>query len=279
MTIKPDAPIRRAVFTIGAMGAMLFTLLFASTWLFPTVLESWAREAIAHEVQQGVDTHLDGLHNSAIGKMAGRMIDKNNREKTAARDQIANEMPSPTGVLIEAVVEAMRNPDCPCRNKMAPPSRMADLIKPARKSENDTLNAAIGKLDQTNGKLKELIESKYRDAAQSLLNEIRIFSGANSFVCLLLALTAVAWKRSAGQLLAPTVVLVGAAALTATMYLLKQNWLQTILFSDYVGLWYFPYLGIALAFMADLVFNRGRASLFLTQAAVLAATAPLSAGC
>lgn len=65
---------------------------------------------------------------------------------------------------------------------------------------------------------------------------MRIFSGTNALVFLLLALIALAWKRRGVQLLAPTVVLVGAAALTGAIYLFNQDWLQTISLNDYVGL-------------------------------------------
>lgn len=270
---------RRAVLMVGVAGALLCSVLFAVSWLYPTVLETWARKAIASEVQQRVETHLDGLSDSALGRVAGKMIEKNNREKAAAQEQMAKVLPSQMSVLIEAVAQAMRNPDCPCRGKMQGHGNMAEIVKRAKQSENEYLTGAIGKLDVTNAKLTGLIESKYRDVAQSLLGEMRIFSAANGIVFLLLASTALLWKRSALQLLAPAMVLVGAAALTATVYLVNQNWLQTILLNDYVGLWYFPYLGMALAFMVDVVFNRGRASKMLAQTVGSVIGAPLSASC
>lgn len=71
--------------------------------------------------------------------------------------------------------------------------------------------AAIGQLDEINAQLNRLIEFTYRDVALSLLSEIRIFSFANGTVFLHLALTALCWRRSALQLLAPAAVLLGAA--------------------------------------------------------------------
>lgn len=242
ITLRSELAIRRTVLAIGATGAVLFALLFATSWLFPTVLETWARKAIAHKVQQRVETHLEGLHDSAIGKVAARMIEKNNQQKRQARQQMAKELPSASAVAIEAVIGRMLNPACSCRNPINQPGKMAELVKRAKQSENADLQAAIGKLDETNATLTGLIESKYRDVAQSLLGEVRIFSAANGTVFLLLMLTARLWKRSALQLLAPAAVLLGAAALTATVYLVDQNWLQTILMNDYVGLAYFPYL-------------------------------------
>lgn len=65
-------------------------------------------------------------------------------------------------------------------------------------------------------------------------------------------------RRASLQLLAPTVVLLGAAALVACCYLFSQNWLQTILLSDYVGWTYAPWLGLVIAALADVVWNRAR---------------------
>ena len=65
-------------------------------------------------------------------------------------------------------------------------------------------------------------------------------------------------QRAALQLALPAVVLAGAVVITTTLYLFNQNWLHTVLFSQYVGLGYVAYLGLAVAFLADIVFNRAR---------------------
>ena len=49
-----------------------------------------------------------------------------------------------------------------------------------------------------------------------------------------------------------------AASLTAYLYLFNQNWLHTIIFSDYVGMTYIAYLAVAFSFICDLLFNRAR---------------------
>jgi hypothetical protein len=92
---------------------------------------------------------------------------------------------------------------------------------------------------------------------------VKIFSAANGTVFLLLALTALRWKRPALQLLAPAVVMAGAAAFSSAVYLLNQDWLHTILFGDYVGFFYIPYLLVALSFLADVVFNRRKLTMIL----------------
>jgi hypothetical protein len=145
--------------------------------------------------------------------------------------------------------------------------------------DDEYARSTVARLDELNLKLTALIESKYRDVAQSLHREARIFSGANAALFLLLTSIAFLWKCRAVQLLAPTVVLVGAAALTGTIYLVNQDWLSTILLNDYVGLLYLPYLGVALAFILDVVFIGGRISLNLVAAIGGVVAVPLNAGC
>lgn len=259
LNAKHDMAVRRVVLMLGVAGALMCGVLFAVSWFYPTVLETWARKAIAEEVQQRVETHLDGLNNSAIGRAAGGLIDKNNREKAAAREQMAKVLPS----RISIVIVAMLDPECRCRGGLQRPGKLAEVLKTAKQFENASLAGRIARLDEANDKLTALIASKYRDVAQSLLREVRIFSGANGIVFLLLAIIALIWKRSAMQLIAPAIVLVGAASITAMIYLFNQNWLQTILLNNYVGLCYLPYLGIALAFMLDVVFNAARVTSLL----------------
>lgn len=125
--------------------------------------------------------------------------------------------------------------------------------------------------------LAALVKARHAEVSAALLREFRIFFAANATVFLLLACLAGAWRGRPRQLLAPTVVLLGAACIVAGCYLLTQDWLQTVLLGDYVGFWYFPYLGIALLFMCDLVFNHARISEMLVSAALEVFGAAVSA--
>lgn len=236
---KHDALLRRALFLIGLAGAALFAFLLALSYLNPIVLEKWARNAIAQEVQQRVSTRLDALSDSTLVRAAEQLVAKNQQE-IAAKAPRAEQL----SALIGAVVDRMADSACPCRRAVA------EIIRDLPQSE-------IRQLDKVNARLTAMIESKYRDVAGSLLQEVRVFSAANGTVFFLLALITWFWKRPALQLLAPAFVLVAAVAMTGSIYLLNQDWLQTILLGDYVGVWYVPYLLLALGFMSDVVFFRG----------------------
>lgn len=109
----------------------------------------------------------------------------------------------------------MQDTDCPCR-------------RPLREF-------AHGALDERVDKLRHIAQAKYADVAAALLRELRIFSTCNAAVFALLGVVAFVRRRATLQLLAPTAVLLGSAVIVACGYLFSQNWLQTILLSDYVG--------------------------------------------
>lgn len=261
-TIDNNERIRRAILLTSMAGATACFLLLMLAFARPLLIEKWARAAIAMEVEQRVGDVLHASENSRLLKSAERILAHNNKEIAEAKAALARELPS----RIALVIDAMFHPDCPCRQR-------------ALESERSAQTSRIAVLLKDNARITALIESKYLDVAQSLLREVRIVSAANGLIFLLLSMTALRWKRPALQLLAPAVVLVGAVVLTAMTYLLNQNWLHTILFGDYVGLYYVAYLLVALLFLADIVFYRARLTMVLLGGALAAVGAVLGAAC
>jgi len=236
---KHDALLRRALRLIGLAGTMLFAILLTLSYLNPIVLEKWARNAIAQEVQLRLSTRLDALSDQALVRAAEQLVSKN-RQEIATKAVRAEQLSAAIGT----VIDRMGDSACPCRRAVA------EIIRDLPQSD-------IRHLDKVNARLTAMIESKYRDVAGALLQEVRVFSAANGVVFFLLGLIAWFWKRPALQLLAPAFVLIAAVGLTGSIYIFNQDWLQTILLGDYVGVWYVPYLLLALGFMSDIVFFRG----------------------
>jgi hypothetical protein len=148
---------------------------------------------------------------------------------------------------IAEVVADMARADCECRK------RLRALME---KSHGERLSS----LFQVRERLAHFIESAYADVAAKLLREVRIFTGANAAVFALLAWVIHRRRAAALQLALPAIVLAGAASATGYLYLFQQDWLHTILFSQYVGWAYVGYLGLAIALLSDVVFNRARVS-------------------
>jgi len=235
LSARHDALLRRTLLATGLAGTALFALLLALSYLNPILIEQWARNAIAQEVRQRVTSRLENVSSPTLARAAESLIGKNRRE-IAARTALAEKI----APIIAEVTRRMADPGCQCRLAIA-----RAIIES---------HVGTSQLEQANARLTRLVESKYRDVAQSLLHEIRVFSVANGVVFVLLGLIAGFWRRPALQLLAPAFVLIAAVTLTGKVYLFNQDWLQTIMFGNYVGIWYFPYLFLALAFLSDVVF-------------------------
>jgi hypothetical protein len=138
-------------------------------------------------------------------------------------------------------------------------SRIAELARKAlRKTDRDIALTEQSIRARVPAKVAALVESAYASVRANLLRELRIFTASNAVAFALLA--AVTWFRrgAALHLLLPAFVLVGAVAVTGSLYLFNQDWLHTIVFGDYVGLTYSAYLAAVALLLADVAFNRAR---------------------
>ena len=233
--------IRTLLLIISILGGLLFGTAFVLSYANPVMVENTAREIVRMEVEKRVAGKLHTLQDSKITRLASSIATHHTAELENIRQQLAAGLPAK----VAGIVADMAKLDCPCRQKI-------------EESITKGLEERSLMLARLNDKLNELIRSKYMDVAQALTREFRIFTAANALVFILLAATVYLRRRASVQLLLPAAALLSAAAITGFIYLFKQNWLHTILFADYIGLAYFSYLALAIACLADVVFNKAR---------------------
>lgn len=234
---------RKIIISVGLLGAILFGVALIASYVRPLFVESMAREIIRHEVEKRVGEKISSLSGGKLAELAEKIARKNALEIDAVKRKLRDDLPKK----IAAIVAEMGNPSCDCR-------------KWVEHAISDGFESKILNLGMVNEHLASLIRAKYMDVSHSLTSEFRVFTTAHALVFALLAISAF-FRRNAGvQLLLPTIVLLGASIIVGGFYLFGQNWLHTILFSDYVGLWYFAYLAAAIAFLSDVVFNRAKIS-------------------
>ena len=243
---------RRVVLIVAALGTLLFGGLLVLSYASPITLESWARLAVQHEIEARVAARTGALSQSALVRAAESAVGANNRELLAAKEALAA-LPAK----VASVAGQMLDPECPCRLR-------------AREFLREHLAGKVSFLNASNERLTSLIQSKYVEVAESLLREFRIFCAANALVFVFLGVVAFVKRQAGIQLLAPAFVLVVSAVVVACLYLFTQNWLQTVLLGQYVGFWYFPYLGLAVASLGDVLFNRARVTSAIVNAALSA---------
>ena len=233
--------VRTALLLISAIGVAVFSTAFLISFVRPMFVESVAKEFVRRELEARVHERIASIDGSRLARLAQRVIDRNDREIGEARRKLSEVVPQK----VASVVAQMQDPDCECR-------------KFVTRATRSLLTLDVLARTATNEHLDRLIRTKYSEVVQALLREFRIVTAANAIVFLLLGATTYT-KRAAGlQLLLPAVVLVGAATLVGSLYVFSQDWLHTILFSDYLGFGYFAYLVVAIVFLVDVVFNRAR---------------------
>lgn len=232
---------RTLILVIALVGVTLFGSAFTLSYTNPVFVESILRQLIRIEVERRVEEKITALEDSKIVQFADRLAGRNTAELNELKHKLAEELPQK----VAAVTAEMLNADCECRKAIA-------------SSLTAAMEARLSTLTQLNERLTLLIQTKYRDVAESMIREFRIFTGANVIMFALLGITAAIRRGASLQLVLPAIVLLGAMGIIGFLYLFNQDWLHTILFGDYVGLAYFAYLGVAVAFLADIAFNRAR---------------------
>jgi hypothetical protein len=240
---------RHIILALSALGFALFGFAFALSVASPLLIERAAREVVRIEVERRVGEKIDSLSNQRIARLAERALKQNQAEIDRAQAALREDVPRK----VANVVADMLNADCECRKR---------LVERAEKSQVEELSS----LSQGREKLLFLIESTYASVSQSLMREFRIFTASNAAAFALLGITTLARRRVGLQLVLPAVVLVGAAAITGSLYLFNQNWLHTVVFGQYVGMAYVAYLAGVALLLTDIAFNRARVTTHMVNA-------------
>ncbi len=242
--------LRRSIAAVALVGTLVFGAAFVASFAVPGFVERVTRVAIQVEVERRTHKKIEALQNARLVTAARRVQGEN-----AARiGQLHREVLDGLPARVAAVVARMRDLDCECRKKI-------------ERAVEFAIDGQVVQLTQLNERLEMLIRSQYMEVSEKLTFEFRVFTGANTLVMLLLGLAVLVRRRADIHLLPTAAVLTGSAVTVGWLYLFKQDWLHTILFSDYVGWSYFGYLALALVLLGDLFFNRARVTTLMLNGA------------
>ncbi|HEU4881241.1 MAG TPA: hypothetical protein VFT45_03320 [Longimicrobium sp.] len=241
--------LRILVAALGFGGALLFGSAFVASYTHPTFVEGVAKNVIRAEVERRVEKRVDALDAGWLGKLAAHLALREEGEIAAIRQMLADSLHAKVGT----VAAEMRDPDCACRRAVLAGIREQRLWR-----------VSIFPLVMT--RLTVLARTRYLDVSAKLVREFRIFTAANALVLLFLGIAVLVRRNARLHLLPPAVILVCSAGVVGWFYLFQQDWLHTIVFSDYVGLSYFAWLAAPVLLIGDVVLNRGRVSAHLLNA-------------
>jgi len=238
---------------VGAAGAAVFATFFAFTFAVPDWVETFAADFIESEVAEEIDSRIDDFEvaagDGAVSQLAAALYQQNQREIESRKEALK------AGVhesMATALAE-IRNLDCECRDKYA------QLFERGFQLDIAVLQAA-------NDRIVEFIQMTYMDVAAELKRDIRVFTGANACVFLLLLLVSFLKPQAVAQLIVPAALLALATLICGYFYIFQQDWLLTIIYRDYVGLAYVAYLAVVFLALCDIVLNRARVTTKIANA-------------
>jgi len=237
--------VRLVLLILGLLGAMFFGFAFTTSIFNPGYVEEIAKEMIRAQVERKTHEKIAVLDAKFLAGKAGVLLKQHSEEMERTQQLLITNIPE----RVATVIAEMRNLDCACRQQIG-------------KNLRDGLELHLLAATTAQERLVNLIRMQYMQTADKLTREFRIFTGTNTLVFI----AAAYFKRRAGVfLLAPALALVVAATITGGLYLFNQNWLQTIIFSSYVGFGYVGYMAVAFAFLCDILFNQTRVTAKLTN--------------
>lgn len=230
---------------IGAIGTAIFLFFFTLTYHTPEWVEDFAAAYVEREASRQIDKTIASFQphagEGALSRLASALYESNEaeieRRRAALRLQVHERM-------ADALAE-IRNLDCECRDKWA------EWIRDSSMARVMTLSAA-------NEAIQEFIHATYARVIDDLKRDIRIFTGANAAMFLLLLAIAFFKPQAILQLFVPGLLLAGATVICSYFYIFEQNWLLTIIHNDYLGFAYLAYLGLLFGLLCDIVLNRAR---------------------
>lgn len=249
--------LRRALMLIGALGAAMFGVALLVSLVQPLLIERGARELLRIEMERRIGERIDRLDESRLGALAQDALKRIEADRIAASARLRHAVPRIT----QTVLANMQDASCECRR------RIAQLIEDSARDRVATITAA----EQS---LRHIAETAYASVSRQWLREFRIVTGTNATAFALLTLIAWWRPRAAIQLTVPALLILVAVGITGYGYLFAQDWLHTLLFSDYVGLGYAAWLAGVTALLGDIVLNRARVTTNVLNGLFGAITAP-----
>ena len=228
---------------IGLVGTLLFSTFLYFTYSVPGYVEEVGKDFIKQQVKKKTNAKIDSLtinkKDNAFSKIAGKLLEKNK----ARIDSVKQNLKDKTHEKLADIIAEMRNLDCECRNKHAA------LIK-----KQYQLN--LSSLQVANDKLKDFMRTRYMEVVTELKRDVRIFTGSNTLIFLLLLIVSFLKPKAIAHLFLPGVLLVTSTAVCSYFYVFEQDWILTIIYNNYLGYGYLAYIGVLFAILCDIVFNK-----------------------
>jgi len=230
---------------VGLIGVLIFGASFYFTYSVPDgaeeIAKKFIKERIIIEAREKIDSITLASSESTLGKLAKKIMKGREKEIEILKIKLQETSYENT----DAVIAEMRDLSCECRIKYA-----------QRLKEHTELR--ISNFEAMNEKLKGFMKSKYMELVNKLAQELRIFTGSNLTMFVILLLASFLKPKAAIQLFVPGLLLTSSTLICSYFYLFEQNWFFTIIYSDFLGFWYLAFVVVLFLWLCDIMLNRAR---------------------
>ncbi len=230
---------------VGVVGTLIFGFFFYLTYSVPGYVEGIGKDFIKIQIEKQTNEKIDDVNlqttDGRLRRFAEELAQRHQEQIERLRVQLKNKVHEE----IAAVVAEMRDLDCECRKKYA-------------LWYKEGFELEIASLQDANEKLQDFMKAKYMEVVTELKRDVRIFTGSNATVFLLVLLVSFFKPKAVAHLFFPALLLLTSTLVCSYFYIFEQNWLFTIIYNDYLGLAYLAYVGVVFLFLCDIALNRAR---------------------
>ena len=249
----------------GIIGILLFGTAFGFTFGVPGFVEDIGKDFIKQRIADETNEKIESIKfqgkDSKLGKLAEKIYKRNENKINELKNSLKNKAHEK----LADIIAEMRDLDCECRDKYA-------------QKFKDGFHFRIFSLQKANVILMDFIKTQYMETVKKLKMDLRIFSGSNTLIFILLLLISLLKPRAIMHLFIPGVLLLISTIICSYFYLFEQNWFFTILYDTYLGWGYLIYLGVVFGFLCDVMFNKGQVTTEILNIIFEAIGSALTAG-
>ena len=239
------AHIRVVNMVLTFVGAAVFVSLFLYITLAPKDFDQRTRDFAISKVRAEVDQQLGDIANSdnatRISEFAGRISGR----LQARVDGMRASLDSGIDVVIADILAAACKLDCERRDEAAAAVR-------------GFFEGSLERYGFALDRLSDLVEGEYDEVMDELRIDLKIFSGSNAVALCFAFLLSVFRGRAAAHLLPISICLTVSTVIAVLWYWQGQDWITSILYSEYWGWSYSIVLGGLSLLMVDIAANKSR---------------------
>lgn len=265
------------------MKSVLIATAFAGTLLFGGVfiLLSTNAEYVEKSAQHFIASQIENKIQEDFGLSAGRPSEDSNSRLHLLRNQLSGQARKLEAQLFSDLPDRIATQIatmCVCGSTgEQAKEKYLKTKKNVKGLIVDSLKGAALSLETAIDHVNKLIHAQYYIVTQRLIADLKIFTGSNAILFLIILSTALLKKNSFRPIWIAAIFLLAGTLISSSFYLFNQDWFYTILFNDYTGWAYLVYVGLISLFLADVLLNRGRVSLKVIE--VFKSSGSLVPGC